>query len=100
MTGKRGSLRGEHRSSALWGTGNRGGDSRSNALWGKGGRGLVTALVAVLVVGAPLAAADRKEEKKKNRIIQVAPTTYIDPILLAKAQMQPDELVKVIIQAN
>ena len=67
MNGKSGSSRGEHRSSALWGTGNRGGDSRSNALWGKGGRGLVTALVAVLVVAAPLAAGARKENQRQVR---------------------------------
>ena len=83
MNGKSGSSRGEHRSSALWGTGNRGGDSRSNALWGKGGRGLVTALVAVLVVAAPLAAGARKDDGRQRR---PAPTTYIDPILLAKAE--------------
>jgi serine protease AprX len=97
MNGKGGSSRGEHRSSALWGTGNRGGDSRSNALWGKGGRGLVTALVGVLVVAAPLAAGARKSE---GRNAQPAPTTYVDPILMAKAEATPDELVKVIIQGK
>ncbi len=97
MNGKSGSSRGEHRSSALWGTGNRGGDSRSNALWGKGGRGLVTALVAVLVVAAPLAAGAHKQGSNKN---SSAPSTYVDPILLAKAHETPNELVKVIIQAN
>ncbi len=98
MKGKSGSSRGEHRSSALWGTGNRGGDSRSNALWGKGGRGLVTALVAVLVVAAPLAAGARKGN---DRLIRPAlAPTYIDPILMAKAHHTPDQLVKVIIQAG
>jgi serine protease AprX len=97
MNGKSGSSRGEHRSSALWGTGNRGGDSRSNALWGKGGRGLVTALVAVLVVAAPLAAGARKSE---GRNAQPAPTTYVDHILMAKAEATPNELVKVIIQGK
>jgi serine protease AprX len=97
MIGKRKSSRGEHRSSALWGTGNRGGDSRSNALWGKGGRGLVTALVAVLVVAAPLAAGARKDN---GNAFQSASTTYIDPILMAKAAATPEELVKVIIQSN
>ena len=53
MTGKRA----EQRSSALWGTGNRGGETRSNALWGKGGRGFVTALVAMLAISVPLAAS-------------------------------------------
>jgi serine protease AprX len=97
MSGNGRSPRGEHRSSALWGTGNRGGDSRSNALWGKGGRGLVTALVAVLVVAAPLAAGASKDSETA---ITVADSTYIDPILLAKAATAPDELVKVIIQSD
>jgi serine protease AprX len=97
MTAKGSSPRGEHRSSALWGTGNRGGDSRSNALWGKGGRGLVTALVAVLVVAAPLAAG---APKQKGGELKFAPRTYIDPILLAKAKSQPESLVDVIIQAD
>ena len=52
-----GGKRGEHRSSALWGTGNRGGETRSNVLWGKGGRGFVTALVAMLVIAVPLASS-------------------------------------------
>jgi len=97
MNGKSGSPRGEQRSSALWGTGNRGGDSRSNALWGKGGRGLVTALVAVLVVAAPLAAGARKSENTRGATL--APT-YIDPILMAKANTTPNDLVKVIIQGR
>jgi serine protease AprX len=97
MNGKSGSSRGEHRSSALWGTGNRGGDSRSNALWGKGGRGLVTALVAVLVVAAPLAAGAQKENQRQ---VRPADNTYIDPVLLAKAKSTPNELVPVIIQGD
>jgi serine protease AprX len=97
MIGKGSSPRGEHRTSALWGTGNRGGDSRSNALWGKGGRGLVTALCAVLVVAAPLAAGAQKDSKNELRI---ASSTYVDPILLAKAEGQPESLVKVIIQSD
>jgi serine protease AprX len=92
MIGKGRSPRGEHRSSALWGTGNRGGDSRSNALWGKGGRGLVTALCAVLVVAAPLAAGARKDQRAQPA------STYVDPILLARADATPNALVKVIIQ--
>jgi serine protease AprX len=93
MSGKGSSPRGEHRSSALWGTGNRGGDSRSNALWGKGGRGLVTALCAVLVVAAPLAAGARKSTQQPA-------STYVDPVLLAKADATPNALVKVIIEGN
>ena len=52
-----GGNRGETRSSALWGTGNRGGESRSNALWGKGGRGALTALAAMLAISVPLASS-------------------------------------------
>jgi len=88
---------GEQRSSALWGTGNRGGDSRSKALWGKGGRGLVTALVAVLVVAAPLAAGARKSG---NTEIKVVSSTHLDPILLAKANTSPNELVNVLIESK
>ena len=94
MIGKRKSSQGELRSSALWGTGNRGGDSRSNALWGKGGRGLVTALVAVLVVAAPLAAGARKGDDQSSS------PTYIDPMVMAMANRTPDALVKVIIQSQ
>ena len=47
----------ETRSSALWGTGNRGGDSRANALWGKGGRGLAVILTVLCVTAIPLAGA-------------------------------------------
>jgi serine protease AprX len=97
MSGKGSSPRGEHRSSALWGTGNRGGESRSNALWGKGGRGLVTALCAVLVVAAPLAAG---AGKSGNNEIKVVSSTHIDPILLAKAKANPSELVNVVIQSE
>src|SRR5215218_10992859 len=92
MSGNGTSPRGEHRTSALWGTGNRGGDSRSNALWGKGGCGLVTALVATLVVAAPLAAGAPKKGDQ--------PSTYIDPVLVAKANSTPNALVKVIIQST
>jgi serine protease AprX len=103
MNRKGGSPRGEQRSSALWGTGNRGGDSRSNALWGKGGRGLVTALVAVLVVAAPLAAGGNKHgsPRAKSRIQQSSlPPTYIEPSLLVTAQTTPNKLVKVLIQSQ
>jgi serine protease AprX len=98
MIGKSSSPRGEHRSSALWGTGNRGGDTRSNALWGKSGRGLVTALVAALVVAAPLAAGAPKQSKRGD--LKLAPRTYVDPILLAKASSEPESIVGVIIQAD
>ncbi|TML15869.1 MAG: hypothetical protein E6G31_03050, partial [Actinobacteria bacterium] len=78
------------RSSALWGTGNRGGDSRANALWGKGGRGLLAVLTVLFVTTIPLAQASRNS----------APTTYLDPLLEAKAHATPNALVNVIIQSN
>ena len=81
--------RGEHRSSALWGTADGGGDSRSSPFWGKGGRGLVTALVALLVVGAPLAAGARKDGGKQRRLV-VPSTTYVEPILITAPTPAPD----------
>lgn len=103
MSGKGSSSRGEHRSSALWGTGNRGGESRSSALWGKGGRGLVTALCAVLVVAAPLAAGGNKQRNQRTQFkLEQAklPPTYIAPSLLATARTTPNKLVKVLIQSQ
>src|SRR6476659_5181916 len=78
------------RSSALWGTGNRGGDSRSNALWGKGGRGLLAVLTVLFVTTIPMAQASRSPD----------PSTYLDPLLEAKAHTTPNALVNVIIQSN
>ena len=78
------------RSSALWGTGNRGGDSRANALWGKGGRGLLAILTVLFVTTIPLAQASRNPD----------PSTYLDPLLEAKAHETPNALVNVIIQSN
>jgi serine protease AprX len=51
----------------------------------------------VLVVAAPLAAGARNDQQRQLRLNA---TTYIDPILLAKAEKQPESLVKVIIQAD
>lgn len=86
------------RSSALWGTGNRGGESRSNALWGKGGRGRLLMTIALVALAAPIAAvADSGSSKSARK--NLAPT-YIAPSLLAKAQTSPNELVQVIIQSS
>ena len=82
--------RGETRSSALWGTGNRGGETRSNALWGKGGRGAVTALVAALAVSVPLASSAIGNKKSgvhaggnfRNWLHQ----TYVSPVLSKHAR--------------
>jgi serine protease AprX len=84
---------GQVRSSALWGTGNRGGDSRANALWGKGGRGFIACLLVLFATAIPLAGAGKINAEEQGE-------TYVDPYLLAKAEMQPNALVKVIIQSN
>jgi serine protease AprX len=85
------------RSSALWGTGNRGGESRSNALWGKGGRGRLLMTIALVALAAPIAAvADSGSSRSAKRSL---PPTYIAPSLLAKAESSPNEHVKVIIQS-
>src|SRR3989440_5764340 len=89
---------GETRSSALWGTGNRGGESRSNALWGKGGRGIVTALVAMLAISVPLASSAGKNGLRAR---QIAPKrTWISPGLMHAAKKHPARLVHVIIQST
>jgi serine protease AprX len=93
MSRNTGGTHGDTRSSALWGTGNRGGDSRANALWGKGGRGFIATLAVLAITAIPLAGAGSKQNP-------VASSTYVDPVLLAKADMTPNALVKVIIQSN
>jgi serine protease AprX len=85
------------RSSALWGTGNRGGESRSNALWGKGGRGRLLMTIALVALAAPIAAVADSGSSKHRR--SSLPPTYVAPSLLAKAQSSPNEHVKVIIQS-
>jgi len=87
MSRHSGGTRDGTRSSALWGTGNRGGDSRANALWGKGGRGLLAILTVLFVTMIPLAQASRNPN----------PSTYLDPLLEAKAHETPNALVNVII---
>jgi serine protease AprX len=89
-----GGRRGELRSSALWGTSNRGGESRSNALWGKGGRGIVTAIAAMLAISVPLAASGTHGGKGKP-----APT-YVAPVLTKQAKSHPRSKIALIIQAD
>jgi serine protease AprX len=86
-------IRGETRSSALWGTGNRGGETRSNALWGKGGRGAITALVAMLAISVPLAASSTGGSGKDA-------STYIAPVLKKRAGTKPNAKMAVIITAD
>jgi serine protease AprX len=85
---------GQLRSSALWGTGNRGGDSRGNALWGKGGRGFIVCLLVLFATAIPFAAAGEKPTSSASG------ASYVDPYLLAKAELEPNSLVKVLIQAD
>ena len=82
----------ETRSSALWGTGNRGGDSRANALWGKGGRGFAVILAVLAVTAVPLAGASNRHGSTG--------ATYVDPYLMAKADADPNSLVNVIIESD
>ena len=92
-----GGNRGETRSSALWGTGNRGGESRSSALWGRGGRGATVALTALLAIGVPLAGAG---ESKHAWPKGSAKQTWISPGLLRGAKRHPSKYVRVIIQST
>lgn len=93
-----GGNRGETRSSALWGTGNRGGESRSNALWGKGGRGAITALAAMLAISVPLAASAGSHGRRAHETS--VKKTWISPGLLRSANRHPNKYVRVIIQST
>ena len=95
-----GGNRGETRSSALWGTGNRGGESRSSALWGKGGRGSITALVAMLAISVPLASSAVKHAKLSGRNATALKKTWISPSLLKGAKRHPSQYVRVIIRST
>jgi serine protease AprX len=96
MTGKRA----EHRSSALWGTGNRGGETRSNALWGKGGRGFVTALVAMLAISVPLAASSDGNGNSGRGNNNDNNKTYVSPVLRQMENGRGNPKVSVIITAD
>jgi serine protease AprX len=97
MSRDNGGTQRDTRSSALWGTGNRGGDSRANALWGKGGRGFVAALAVLAITAIPLAGAG---DVKSDRPHSANVPTYVDPLLEAKAHKTPNALVNVIIQSD
>jgi serine protease AprX len=92
---RNGGIRKETRSSALWGTGNRGGESRSSALWGKGGRGAITALAAMLVLSVPLAASAPGGGKATK-----PGKTFITAALDKRADKAPNAKVPVIITAD
>ena len=95
---RNGGIRNETRSSALWGTGNRGGESRSSALWGKGGRGAVTALAAMLVLSVPFAASAPKHGRLATKV--TPKKTWISPGLVKSAKQHPNQYVRVIIQST
>jgi serine protease AprX len=116
--------RGDSRSSALWGTGNRGGDSRvdgrSNALWGKGTRGLALMLGLLVVLALPVtgaAAPNGKNKPAPPKVVApkvnppkvdppkvaeptVARKAFVPPSLLAKATANPDQTFTVIVQGS
>jgi serine protease AprX len=95
-----GGNRGDVRSSALWGTGNRGGESRSSALWGKGGRGAITALVAMLAISVPLASSAVHLRHARLSGHASLKRTWITPGLLRAAKRHPNQYVRVIIQST
>jgi serine protease AprX len=82
------------RASALWGAGSRKGEHRSSALWGKGGRRVAGALLAVVALSLPLAAAagDGKGAPKGAK--------YVSPGLLQKAHDNPGSKVRIIVQSD
>jgi len=95
-----GGSRGEQRSSALWGTGNRGGESRSSALWGKGGRGALAALAGMLVLSVPLAASAVHARHARPGGRAALKQTWIAPGLLRGATKHPKAYVRVIIRSS
>src|SRR5687767_6492626 len=94
MSRDNGGTQGQVRSSALWGTGNRGGDSRANALWGKGGRGFAAFMLVLVATAVPLASAGKGSNKP------AAAPSYVDAYLMGMAENQPNTLVKAIIQGS
>ena len=95
-----GGNRGEMRSSALWGTGNRGGESRSSALWGKGGRAAITAIVAMLAISVPLASSAVQLRHAKPSGHATIKKTWMSPGLLKEAKRHPNTYIRVIIQST
>src|SRR6059058_2198054 len=71
------------------------GQSRSSALWGKGGRGLVTLLMAALVLGIPLAAS-----AGDNGGGHGSDPTWVAPGMLAQAGQHPNAKINVIVTAD
>ncbi|MDX6397537.1 MAG: hypothetical protein QOJ43_945, partial [Gaiellaceae bacterium] len=97
MVGNTGGKPGDVRKSALWGSGNRGGEHRSSALWGKGGRGAVVTLLTGLVLSAAAGAASVQGAAAGASTI---PATYVEPGLLQRAEQNPEQMFKLIVQSN
>jgi serine protease AprX len=97
MVGNTGGKPGDVRKSALWGSGNRGGEHRSSALWGKGGRGAVVTLVTGLVLSVAAGAASVQGAAAGASTI---PATYVEPGLLERAQQNPEQMFRLIVQSN
>ena len=88
---------GDVRKSALWGSGNRGGEHRSNTLWGKGGRGVIVTLVLGLMLSLSAGAASVSRAVAAGSPL---PATYVEPGLLERAQANPQERFKLIVQSS
>jgi serine protease AprX len=97
MSRDNGGTHSDTRSSALWGTGNRGGDSRANALWGKGGRGFVAILTVLFVTAIPLAGAGKNGQSSNAQ--RVTPS-YVDPVIEARYHQDPNQIVHIIVQGD
>jgi serine protease AprX len=95
----------DERSSALWGTGNRGGEHRSSALWGSNGRGgdhrsrrgVTTLVVLALALAMPLAATAKGKDSKGSKDSHGA--AYIAPGVYQAVNGDPGGKIRVIIQA-
>jgi serine protease AprX len=87
---------GDVRKSALWGSGNRGGEHRSNALWGKGGRGAIVTMVAVLMLSLGAGSVTGRDAPA---VAASLPATSVEPGLLERAQANPNERFRVIVQS-
>jgi serine protease AprX len=93
MRQERGS-NGSTRSSALWGKPGKG-ETRSSALWGKGGRGFAMALVALMVMVAPVAATAGPGKGKGDEY-----RAYLSPGLYEAARANPKASFQVIVQGQ
>src|SRR4029453_830716 len=87
---------GDVRKSALWGSGNRGGEHRSNAVWGKGGRGAIVTMTAVLMLSL---GAGSMTGHDAPAVAASLPATSVEPGLLERAQANPTQMFRIIVQS-